>query len=47
MKLNVELTTEESVGLLDDVEYSFEAGPHMMQILSGLYANPEVALVRE
>lgn len=47
MKLNVELTTEESVGLLDDTEYSFEAGPHMMQILSGLYANPEVALVRE
>ncbi len=47
MKLNVETTTETATGLMDDIEYSFEAGAHMMQILSGLYTNPEVAVVRE
>ena len=47
MLLATEKRTEKSTGLKGDIEYSFATGPHMMMIMSDIYANPDIAVVRE
>jgi len=47
MLVTTEKRKETGTGLMGDTEYSFEVGPHMMEILSGLYSNPDHAMVRE
>lgn len=47
MLIQTRVRAEQSEGLLEDIAYEIENGPHMMQILSGLYKNPVQAMVRE
>ena len=47
MQITSEKRNVTSTGVLADMEFSIENGPHMMAILSGLYKSPADAMVRE